>query len=356
MSTTGFDEAKLEEFMGRMTGYMIGGSACFGVWLGDELGLYSALAQGGPRSADDIAAAAGTNPRLTREWLDGQAAAGLVAYDAQADSYSITPEATMVLADDDAPTFLARGMNAFGSMFKDMEKVKAAFTTDGALAWGDHDSCLFKGTEWFFRAGYRTFLPGAWIPALDGVEEKLKAGARVADIGCGHGASVVVMAGAYPSSRFWGFDYHPPSIQTAEERAAEAGVEEQTTFEVAGAKDYPGTYDLICFFDCLHDMGDPVGVAAYAREHLEPDGTVLLVEPFALDGRATNQSDNPMAPLLYAASTAICTPNSLSQEVGLGLGAQAGEARLKAVFEEAGYGGFRKAAETPLNLILEARP
>ena len=227
---------------------------------------------------------------------------------------------------------------------------------DGALAWGDHHPCLFKGTEWFFRTGYRAHLPGESIPALDGVEDKLSAGARVADVGCGHGASVVAMAHAYPAARFWGFDYHAPSIETARDRAREAGVEDRATFEVAGAKEYPGTYDLICFFDCLHDMGDPVGIAAYAREHLERDGTVLLVEPFALDGRGANLQGNPMAALLYTASTAVCTPNSLSQEVGLGLGAQAGEARLRAVFEEAGFSGFRRAAETPLNLILEARP
>jgi SAM-dependent methyltransferase len=238
----------------------------------------------------------------------------------------------------------------------DIEKVKAAFTGDGALAWGEHHPCLFKGTEWFFRTGYRAYLPGEWIPALDGVEDKLVAGARVADVGCGHGASVVSMAEAYPNSHISGFDYHAPSIETARERAREAGVADRTTFEAAGAKEYPGTYELICFFDCLHDMGDPVGIAAYAREHLEADGTVLLVEPFALDGRRENLEDNPMAPILYTASAAICTPNSLSQEVGLGLGAQAGEARLRAVFEEAGFSRFRRAAETPLNLILEARP
>jgi SAM-dependent methyltransferase len=356
MSTAPVDEAKLEEFMGRMIGYMTGGAACFGIWLGDELGLYSALAKSGARGADEIAATASCNPRLTREWLDGQVAGGLVEYDEATDAYSLSPEATMALADDSSPVFTARGMNAFGSMFKDMEKIKAAFTGDGALAWGDHDACLFKGTEWFFRTGYRAYLPEVWIPALEGTQEKLQAGARVADVGCGHGASVVVMAGEYPNSEFCGFDYHEPSIETARQRAVEAGVDERVTFEVAGAKDYPGTYDLICFFDCLHDMGDPVGVAAYAREHLQPDGTVLLVEPFALDGRTTNQANNPMATLLYMASTAICTPNSLSQEVGLGLGAQAGEARLRAVFEEAGFSRFRRAAETPLNLILEARP
>jgi 2-polyprenyl-3-methyl-5-hydroxy-6-metoxy-1,4-benzoquinol methylase len=356
MSAPAIDEAKLEEFMGRMVGYMTGSVACLGIWLGDELGLHRALASDGPRTADELAEQAGTNPRLTREWLDGQAAAGLIGYDAETDRYSISPEAAMALADDDSPVFTARAMNALGSMFRDVEKLKTAYSGDGALAWGDHDACLFKGTEWFFRTGYRTYLPGVWIPALDGVQDKLEAGAQVADIGCGHGASVIVMAEAYPNSRYSGFDYHAPSIATARERAAEAGVAERTSFEVAGAKEYPGSYDLICFFDCLHDMGDPVGVAAYARERLDADGTVLLVEPFALDGRAANLERNPMAALLYTASSVVCTPNSLSQEVGLGLGAQAGEARLRAVCEEAGFSRFRKAAETPLNLILEARP
>jgi SAM-dependent methyltransferase len=356
MSTESIDEARLEQFMGQMVGQMTGATVCFSIWLGDELGLYTALAGEGSLSADELASAAGCHPRLVREWLDGQAAAGLVEYDANADRYSLGPEAAMALADDSSPVFVARGMNAVGSMFKDLEKVKAAFTGDGGLAWGDHHPCLFKGTEWFFRTGYRAHLPGEWIPALDGVEDKLKVGARVADVGCGHGASVVAMAEAFPASRFFGFDFHAPSIDTARVRAREAGVEDRATFEVAGAKDYPGTYDLICFFDCLHDMGDPVGIAAYALEHLETDGTVLLVEPFALDGREANVRGNPMAALLYTASTAVCTPNSLSQEVGLGLGAQAGEARLRALFEEAGFSRFRRATETPLNLILEARP
>jgi 2-polyprenyl-3-methyl-5-hydroxy-6-metoxy-1,4-benzoquinol methylase len=350
------DESKLEEFMGRMVAHMTGATACFAIWLGDELGLYSSLAESGAQSSDELASRTACNPRLVREWLDGQAAAGLVEYDPDADLYSLSPEATMALADDGSPAFTARGMNTLGSMFMDIEKIKAAFTGDGGLSWGDHHRCLFKGTEWFFRPGYRTYLPGEWIPALDGVEEKLKSGARVADVGCGHGASVVVMAEAYPNSQIYGFDFHGPSIETARERAQDAGVGDRTSFEVAGANEYPGTYDLICFFDCLHDMGDPVGVATYAREHLDPDGTVLLVEPFALDGRQENIAGNPMAALLYTASTVVCTPNSLSQEVGLGLGAQAGQARLRAVFEEAGFSRFRKAAETPLNLILEARP
>jgi 2-polyprenyl-3-methyl-5-hydroxy-6-metoxy-1,4-benzoquinol methylase len=349
------DEARLEGFMGRLVGYMTGGATCLGIWLGDELGLYTALADGGPMGAEDLGARTGCNARLVREWLDGQAAAGLVDYDDSADSYSLSAEAAMALADETSPVFTARAMNAFGSMFFDFEKIKSAFRGDGALAWGDHHACLFKGTEWFFRTGYRANLPGVWIPALDGVQERLEQGARVADVGCGHGASVIVMAEAYPNSQFYGFDYHGPSIEVARERAAETGVADRSTFEVAGAKEYPGSYDLICFFDCLHDMGDPVGIAAYARERLAPEGCVLLVEPFALDGRRENMTGNPMAALLYTASTVVCTPNSLSQEVGLGLGAQAGEARLRAVFEEAGFSHFRRATESPLNLILEAR-
>jgi 2-polyprenyl-3-methyl-5-hydroxy-6-metoxy-1,4-benzoquinol methylase len=356
MSATGVDEVRLEEFMDRIVGYMTGGAACFAIWLGDELGLYTTLRGTGARSAHEVAGEAGCNPRLVREWLDGQAAAGLLDYHPDTDSYEMSAEGAMALADESSPVFTARAMNAFASMFLDMEKLKAAFRGDGALAWGDHHACLFRGTEWFFRVGYRTYLPNEWIPALDGVQEKLEAGARVADIGCGHGASVVAMAEAFPNSRIHGFDYHEPSIETARQRVSEAGVEDRTAFEVAGAKEYLGTYDLICFFDCLHDMGDPVGIAAYAREHLDQDGTVLLVEPFALDGRAANQTGNPMAAMLYTASTVFCTPNSLSQDVGLGLGAQAGEARLRAVFEEAGFTHFRRAAETPINLILEARP
>jgi SAM-dependent methyltransferase len=345
---------KLEQFMGQMVGYMTGGAMCFGVWLGDELGLYRVLTAIGPATSDDVAENAGCNARLVREWLDGQVAGGLVAWDATTDRYSLTPEAVMALADDNSPAFVARGMNAFASMFIDMTKIAEAFRGDGALSWGDHHPCLFSGTEWFFRTGYRAELPN-WINALAGVGEKLAAGGTVADVGCGHGASVVVLAQTFPQARITGFDFHQPSIETARSRAEEAGVTSRTTFEVADAKSYPGTYDLICFFDCLHDMGDPVGNARYALEHLAEDGTILLVEPFAIDGRADNIAGNPMAPLLYTASSTICTPNSLSQEVGLGLGAQAGEARLRQVFAEAGFTQFRRAGETPMNLVLEAK-
>ena len=349
------DMQKLEAFMGKMIGHMTGGMVCYAIWLGDELGFYRELAGAGPRTADSLAAKTKCNPRLVREWLDGQAAAGLVGYDAAKDTYTLDEEAAMALADDHSPVFVARAMNAFGSIFIDFEKVASAFRGNGALSWGDHHHCLFSGTEWFFRTGYRANLTTQWIPALEGVEAKLQAGARVADVGCGHGASVVVMASAYPKSKFFGFDFHAPSIETSHKRAQEAGVAGRTHFEVASAKSYPGEYDLICFFDCLHDMGDPVGAARYAREHLAPGGTLLLVEPFAVDGRAKNIAGNPMAALLYTASASICTPNSLSQEVAAGLGAQAGEARLRSVFEEAGFRRFRRAAETPMNLIIEAR-
>ncbi len=349
------DEKKLEQFMGKMIGHMTGAALCSAIWLGDELGLYRTLREAGPASADAVAKKAGCNARLVREWLDGQAAGGLVEYDAKADTYRLSPEAVKVLAEDGAPTFVARAMNAVGSFYIDLEKVKRAFKGDGALSWGDHSKCLFDGTEWFFRTGYRAFLPSVWIPALDGVKARLDAGAKVADVGCGHGASSVVMAQAFPKSKFFGFDFHAPSIEVAKKRAAEAGVGDRTTFETANAKSYQGTFDLICFFDCVHDMGDPVGILRHARERLAPGGTVLAVEPFALDGRATNIAQNPMAALLYVASSSICTPNSLSQEVKRGLGAQAGEKQLAEVFKEAGFKTFRKAAATPLNLILEAK-
>jgi 2-polyprenyl-3-methyl-5-hydroxy-6-metoxy-1,4-benzoquinol methylase len=350
------DEARVEALIGQMAGHMTGGGMCFGMWLGDELGLYRAMSAKGALTADEVANAASSNQRLTREWLNSQAAAGLIDYDGADDTYALSDEAAMVLANEEAPTFMARGMNTLMAMFIDGDKIAEAFRGDGALSWGDHHECLFRGTEWFFRPGYRAFLTADWIPALGDIERRLQEGAEIADIGCGHGASAVVMAQAFPNSRVHGFDFHPASVETAALRASEAGVAERTEFTVAGAKDYPGRYTLICFFDCLHDMGDPVGAARHARERLEEDGAVLLVEPMALDDQATNIAQNPLAALLYAASSTLCTPNSLSQEVGLGLGAQAGEGRLREVFTEAGFTRFRRAAETPLNMILEARP
>ena len=352
--TKTIDETELEQLMGQLVGHMTGAALCFGMWLGDELGLYRAVTELGTGTADEIADSTGCNRRLVREWLDGQVAGGLLLWDADDDRYGITPEAAMALADDNSPVFVARAMNAIGSVFIDIPKITDAFRGDGGLSWGDHHQCLFSGTEWFFRTGYRAELPN-WIAALDGVADTLAAGGSVADVGCGHGASAVVLAQHFPSAHITGFDYHQPSIDIARERADEAEVGSRVTFQQADAKSYPGTYDLICFFDCLHDMGDPVGIARYAREHLADGGTVLLVEPFAVDGRAANIAENPMAAMLYTVSSSICTPNSLSQEVGLGLGAQAGEGRLRQVFEDAGFTQFRRAAETPLNLILEAK-
>jgi SAM-dependent methyltransferase len=260
----------------------------------------------------------------------------------------------MALAQEDSPVYVAGGASVLSSMFFDKDKLVKAFRGDGALPWGDHHPCMFSGTEKFFRPGYRANLTTTWLPALDGVVAKLERGAKVADVGCGHGASTVVMAQAYPRSRFFGFDYHQPSVETARQRASEAGVADRTQFAQATAKNYPEKdLDLVCFFDCLHDMGDPVGAARHAFQALKPDGTVLLVEPFAND--KLDQNLTPVGRMYYAASTFVCTPNSLSQEVGLGLGAQAGEAQLRGVFMDAGFKKFRRATETPFNLVLEAR-
>jgi SAM-dependent methyltransferase len=346
------DEAKLQEFMGKIVTDMGGAAMMASVMLGDELGLYRAMADGIPIAADDLAAKTGCNPRLIREWLNAQAAAGYIEHIDE--KFRLPPEQALALAVEDSPVYVAGGAAVLASLFLDKDKLLSAMRGNGALPWGDHHPCMFSGTERFFRPGYRAHLVPEWLPALDGVVAKLNASATVADVGCGHGASTVVMAQAYPKSRFFGFDSHAPSIQTARQRAAEAGVADRLTFATATAKNYTGNdYDLICFFDCLHDMGDPVGAARHAYEALKPDGTVLLVEPFAGDRLAENI--NPVGRLFYAASTFICTPNSLSQEVGLGLGAQAGESRLRNVFMEAGFTRFRRAAETPFNLILEAR-
>ena len=347
------DEAKLNEFMGKLVTDMGGAALMASVIVGDELGLYRALADGEPAAAEALAARTGCQPRLVREWLNAQAAAGYVEL-TEDGRYRLPPEQALALADEDSPVYVAGGASVLASLFLDKDKLVAAMRGDGALPWGEHHPCLFAGTERFFRPGYRAHLVSEWLPALEGVVAKLEAGGRVADVGCGHGASTVLLAQSFPTSRFFGYDFHAPSIETARRRAAAARVGDRATFEVASAKSYGATeLDLVCFFDCLHDMGDPVGAARHAHGALKPGGTVLLVEPFAGDRVADNV--NPVGRLFYAASTFICTPNSLSQEVGLGLGAQAGEARLRRVFEEAGFAHFRRATETPFNLILEAR-
>ena len=346
------NEAKLHEFLGKLVTDM-GGAYMMGmVLIGDELGLYRAMADGQPVTAAAVAARCGCNARLVQEWLNANAAAGYVEH---ADGrYRLPAEQAMALANEDSPVYVAPGQNVLAACFLGLDRVLAAFRGDGGLPWGEHHHRMFHGVEKFFRPGYRAHLTADWLPALDGVVPKLQAGARVADVGCGHGASTVVMATAYPGSRFFGFDFHGPSIETARKRAAEAGVARQTTFEIATAKGYKERdFDLVCFFDCLHDMGDPVGAARHAHQALKDDGTVLLVEPFA--GGTLAENSTAVGRLFYAASSMICTPNALSQEVGLALGAQAGEPRLREVFKEAGFTRFRRAAETPFNLILEAR-
>jgi SAM-dependent methyltransferase len=346
------DEAKLHEFMGKLVTDMGGAAMIANVILGEELGLYRAMADSTPITPEALATTTGCNLRLIREWLHAQAAAGYMEH--VEGQFRLPPEQALALAVEDSPVYVAGGAVVLASLFLDKDKLVAAMRSNGALAWGDHHSSMFGGTERFFRPGYRAHLVPEWLPALEGVVPKLEAGAAVADVGCGHGASTVIMAQAFPASRFVGFDYHAPSIATATQRAAEGGVTDRATFAQATAKTYPGQdYDLICFFDCLHDMGDPVGAARHAYQALKPGGTVLLVEPFA--GDHLHENTNPVGRLFYAASTFICTPNSLSQEVGLGLGAQAGEARLRSVFMEAGFTRFRRATATPFNLIFEAR-
>lgn len=346
------DEAKLNDFMGRMVTDMGGAAVMASVILGEELGLYRAMAGQPPTTSDALAAKVQCNPRLVREWLNTQAAAGYV--ETSNGTYQLPEEQAMALAIEDSPVYVAGGAQVLASFFLDKDKIVNAMRGDGALSWGDHHKCLFSGTERFFRPGYRANLVSQWLPALDGVIAKLEAGAKVADVGCGHGASTILMAQAFPNSRFFGFDFHAPSIDTARERAQDQGVGSRTIFEVANAKSYAkNDYDLICYFDCLHDMGDPVGAARHAYQALAEDGSVLLVEPMA--GDSLEDNINPVGRLFYAASTFICTPNSLSQEVGLALGAQAGEAQLRKVFLDAGFSRFRRATETPFNLVLEAR-
>ena len=346
------NEAKLHEFMGKVVTDMGGAWMMAMVLIGAELGLYKAMADGQPITAEALATRRGCHSRLVREWLDANAASGYV--EAVDGGYRLPPEQAMALANEDSPVFVAPGQSVVASCFMDLDKVLDAFRGNGAFPWGAHHDRMFSGVEQFFRPGYQANLTTTWLPALEGVVDKLRRGAKVADVGCGHGASTIVMARAYPASRFVGIDFHRPSVEVATQRASDAGLGGRATFSTATAQSYTERdFDLICFFDCLHDMGDPVGAARHARQALKDDGTVLLVEPFAGDTLADNST--PVGRLYYAASTMVCTPNSLSQEVGLALGAQAGEVRLAQVFKEAGFRRFRRATETPFNLVLEAR-
>jgi SAM-dependent methyltransferase len=346
------DEARLNQFVGKLISDVGAAAMLANVIIGEETGLYRAMADGQSLTPQALADKTGCNARLVREWLSANAASGYIEH--QDGHFRLPEEHALALAVDDSPVYIAGGAGLVASLFHDKDKLVAALRGDGGLAWGDHHPCMFSGTERFFRPGYKNYLVAQWLPTLEGVMAKLGRGASVADIGCGHGASTVVMAQAFAASRFVGFDCHAPSIDIANQRAKEGGVADRVSFAEGTAKNYPGhDYDLICFFDCLHDMGDPVGAAQHAYQALKPDGTVLLVEPFAND--TLDENITPVGRLFYAASTLICTPNSLSQEVGLGLGAQAGEGRLREVFRQAGFKHFRRATETPFNLILEAR-
>ncbi len=347
------DESKLNAFVGRMLDDL--GAATSGalVLLGDRLGLFRALAAG-PAGSQELALRTRTSERMVREWLAAMGASKYLSFDPETRRYSLAPEAAMVFADEESPVFMGGFFECIADMYLSAQKVEAAFRSGKGLGWHEHDACLFRGTERFFRTSYNHHLVDEWLPALDGVVAKLERGALVADVGCGHGASIILMARTYPRSRFFGFDYHAASIEAARRAASDAGVLDRVTFEVASAQDYPGSgYDLVAFFDCLHDMGDPLGAARHVRETLAPDGTWMVVEPMAQDRLEDNF--NPIGRVYYAASTMICTPASLSQDGAAALGAQAGPARLSDIIHEGGFGSLRVAASTPFNMVLEAK-
>jgi Methyltransferase domain. len=349
------DEAKLHAFMHRAVGDMGAALHAVLIVLGDRLGLYKAMGDGRPITPAELAKRTGTSERYVREWLNANAASGYIAYDASAQKYTLPPEQALALAVENSPAFLPGAFQIISSCFHDESKIENAFRSGKGVGWHEHHHDLFHGTERFFRPGYIANLTSQWIPALSGVEAKLKQGAKVADIGCGLGSSTILMAKAFPKSEFHGFDYHHQSIDLARQEAKREAVEDHLHFEVATAKDYPGQeYDFVACFDCLHDMGDPVGAAAHVRSTMKDDGTWMIVEPFAED--TTEANYNPIGRVFYSASTLLCVPASISQEVGLALGAQAGEKRIGEVVRAGGFTRFRRATQTPFNLVFEAKP
>jgi 2-polyprenyl-3-methyl-5-hydroxy-6-metoxy-1,4-benzoquinol methylase len=346
---------EIEAFIGQVVTDLSAAFSGVLVNVGRKLGLYQAMADLGACTSGTLAEATGIRERYVREWLANQVAGSYVVYDPEKQTYLLPPAQAMVLALDHSPIFMAPAFEVAASFWLDENQIVETFRSGEGLGWHAHNHRMFCGTESFFRTGYRTHLVSEWLPALDGVVERLKRGARVADIGCGHGASTILMAQAFPKSSFIGLDYHDASITTARKRAAEQGVTGNIAFEVKAAAELDGHgFDLICFMDCLHDLGDPVGALERCRKALKPDGKVLLVEPFA--GDRLEENLNPIGRMYYAASAMACTPNSLSQDVGLGLGAQAGEERLRRVAREAGFSNLRRATQTPVNLILELTP
>jgi SAM-dependent methyltransferase len=355
VQTPAIDMDKLNAFMGQVVGEL-GATVNAGlIVIGDQLGLYKAMAAGGPVTSTELAEMTGTAERYVREWLNAQAAGGYVEYNPETQRYLLPPEQAMALANEDSPAFVCGAFELATATLKSGAQIESAFRSGAGFGWHQHDAGVATGCERFFRPGYNANLVSTWLPALDGVEAKLGVGAQVADVGCGLGASTRLMAQAYPRSKFTGFDYHPESIGLARGKAKEAGLQDRARFEVASAAAFPGSgYDLIAMFDCLHDMGDPVGAARHVRQALAADGTWLIVEPIA--GDRVEQNLNPVGRAYYAFSTFLCTPNSLSQDVGLALGAQAGEARIRDVATAGGFTRFRRVAETPFNLVYEARP
>ena len=351
--STRLDPARLETFVGRMVSDLAAAESAAATYVGDRLGLYRAMTGGGAMTPAELAGRTGTNERLVLEWLRNQTAGGYVEH--EDGRFRLPPEHAAALADEESPYFLAGAFEIIAAIWSDTGAIEEAFLGDGALAWGDHDSRLYSGVERFYGATYRSSLVQAWLPELDGVAERLEAGAAVADVGCGYGLSTVVMAEAFPGSTLVGYDSHAPSIDAARARAARAGVDDRVQFEVRDASEAPqDEFDLVCFFDALHDMGDPVGAAAAARRALRADGVLMVVEPMAGDRLEDNVG--PVARTYYAGSTFLCTPSALAQEGHHALGAQAGPAALTEVLEAAGFTRVRVAARTPFNLVLEARP
>jgi len=348
------DQQKLEAFLGKMVGDL-GATLSMGLaWIGDKLGLYKAMSQHGPMTSEELAKKTGTNERYVREWLIHQAASGWAEYDPTTKKYALPPEHAIALTDEDSPFFLAGGFQVCHAMAIAQSRIVDVFKSGEGMLWGEHDPELFRGTERFFRASYLGNLVGSWIPSLDGAQKRLEAGATVADVGCGRGASTIIMGKAFPKSRFYGFDNHEPSVDSANKAARDAGVSDRVKFQKALAQDYPNhSFDLICFFDCLHDMGDPIGACKHARQALKPDGYLMIIEPMA--GKNVEGNFNMVGRLYSGASVLCCSPNAMASG-GYVLGTVASDDALAEVVTAGGFTRFRRATETPFNRVFEARP